>query len=100
MPSHGYDRIDADTVLPEPGDVYVTARLVYLVVAVRPVESKVWHDRWRIELERIGPRDPWPREQLADRLADGARCHYVSRYERGETPSDAARAAGLPVRAG
>lgn len=100
MPTHGFDRIDAATPLPEPGDVYVTARLVYVVTGVRPVESKVWHDRWRIELERIGPRDPWPAEHLADRLEDGARVHHVSRYERGETPSSVASELGLPVRAG
>lgn len=100
MPAHRFDRIDPDTTLPEPGDVYVTARLVYLVTEVRPIESRIWHDRWRIELERIGPRDPWPRDQLAARLAVGATVHQVSTYEKGETPSTVARELGLPVRAG
>lgn len=100
MPSHRYDRIDATTALPEPGDVYVTARLVYVVTEVRPIESRVWHDRWRIELERVGPRDPWPTEQLAGRLEPGATVHHVSRYERGETPSSVAVELGLPDRSG
>lgn len=100
MPVHRFDRIDERTALPEPGDVYVTARLVYLVTEVRPIESKVWHDRWRISLERVGPRDPWPTDQLAARLELGATVHHVSTYAKGEGPADTASELGLPIRAG
>lgn len=100
MPSHRYDRIDGDTELPEPGDAYVTARTLYVVTNVRPIESRVWHDRWRIELERIGQRGPAGWEALHARLEPGARCHRVDRYEKGETPSSVALELGLPDRSG
>lgn len=85
---------------PEVGDILVTARLVKVITDVRPVESRVWHDRWRIETRTLGPRDPWPDAEVAEVMRVGGRIIYTTTYQRGEGPADVARAEGLPVRAG
>jgi hypothetical protein len=69
---------------PSLGDVVTTARAAYEVVDVRPVESRVWSNRWRLELGRLpsGSNDdpPLPRR-------GGARTHSTSTYAKGETPA-------------
>lgn len=87
------DLLDLNEPAPEVGDIVVTARLVREVVEVRPVDSLLWENRWRLELRRIGPRDPWP--SFTPRV--GARTHHVRGYQRGESAKDAARALGLPT---
>lgn len=94
------DLIEPGQDPPEPGDLLVTARLVKVITDVRPVESRVWHDRWRIETRTLGPRDPWPTEAVAAAVRPGARCIWTTLYQRGEGPADRARASGLPVREG
>lgn len=94
------DLINPSQKPPEVGDLVLTARLVKVITDVRPVESQVWHDRWRIETRTLGPRDPWPHDQVADAMRLGGRIIYTSTYQRGEGPADVARAEGLPVRAG
>lgn len=86
----------------EPGDLYVTTRTVYRVLTVRPVESRKWHDRWALELEKVGERNApgleWTR-WAEDSTARFGSCslHYVGSYERGETPRDFAAANGYEV---
>lgn len=96
------DMIDPDNDgPPQVGDVVVTARLVRIITEVRPVESRIWHDRWHLTLQKVGPVDPWPTEALAPLLADGVRVHRLGPlYRRGEGPADVARSLGLPVRSG
>lgn len=68
---------------PERGDLIVSARLVYVVLDARPVDSRVWENRWHVDLRRHGPSSgPWPSVEL------GARCFRTQRYEKGETPRE------------
>jgi len=68
---------------PARGDYLTTYSAAYRIVDVRPVESRVWPNRWRLDLERLptgnnlDQPDPGP----------GHRCHRSSRYRPGETPS-------------
>lgn len=74
----------------ERDDFVVTERLVYRVLDSRPVESRLWHDRWRVELTRICTRKEWenPANNDAYRVPPGRRVHHVSRYAEGEQPTD------------
>lgn len=69
---------------PSVGDYLTTARAAYLVVDVRPVESRVWPNRWRLDLEPLpsGSNDDPP-----TLTRDGQRVHPTSRYAKGETPA-------------
>lgn len=70
---------------PSRGDYLTTARAAYRVVDVRPVESRVWPNRWHVELERL----PYGDNDHPPTVAEpGQRCHPTSRYARGETPAD------------
>lgn len=72
-------RIDyAPGVIPDLGvdDVLATARNLYQVREVRPVDSVVWPNRWRVETVLIGPHD--------NRIPAGAR--PLSTYPRGTGP--------------
>lgn len=91
MTTHTFDRFDDSYELPEPGDCYRTERTVYRVLDIRPVESQVWHDRWRIRLERVCARSDWD----GTGFQEGARFHEVFSYRKGETPQDFARRMGF-----
>jgi hypothetical protein len=69
-----------------PGDVVFTARLAYRVTGAREVDSRVWCNRWALDLELLGTR-----EELAGRYVElvdvGARAFGSRRYRRGETPT-------------
>lgn len=95
-----YDIITPGTEPPAVGDILVSARLVRIVTDVRPVESRVWHDRWRIELRRLGPVKPWPTEAVQQAIDAGGQLRHAYSYRSGEGPADVARQNGLPVRAG
>lgn len=86
---------------PAVGDIILTARLAKLVTEVRPVESKVWHHRWRITTRNIGPRNhPDVLDEVHRRQMDGAGVRETGHYERGETPEGFARANGYQVEVG
>lgn len=95
-----FDVMDPTGSPPDVGDLLVSARLVKLVTDVRPVESRVWHDRWRVEARTLGPREPWPREAVEAALEPGARVIHTKLHEKGVSPAQLARQLGLPVRAG
>lgn len=84
MTTHRFDRFDEQRPLPEPGDVYLTERIVYKVLRIRPIESRIWHDRWSVTLERICRRADWNYQWDVE----GARVHYVVTYKKGEGPRD------------
>lgn len=86
----------------EPGDLLLGPNVVHRVLAVRPVESRIWHDRWRLEVERVGRRqeilqelDRWRAESI-ERFGE---CVLVETgtYQRGETPHEYAARHGLPI---
>jgi hypothetical protein len=69
---------------PDRGDVLAGPRAAYRIIEARPVESRIWCNRWALTVERIGSRDDLarvPPEEYA----------YVwdsTPYRRGEGPSD------------
>ena len=70
---------------PAIGDLMTTQRLVYLVTGVREIDSRVWCNRWAIDLRRLGP--------IAD-LVEIRRQHpdgdirRTTRYAKGEGPAE------------
>lgn len=64
---------------PAPGDLIRSTRNRYRVLDVRPVESRVWSNRWKLTLENLGRHEdaPW---------AEGE--HSFRRYRPGEGPED------------
>lgn len=92
---------DPEPQPPQVGDIILTARLAKLVTGVRPVESRVWHHRWRIDTRNIGPRGhPDVQDEVHRRQMDGADIRETGKYEPGETAVGFARANGYQVEAG
>lgn len=86
----------------EPGDLYVTTRTVYRVLSTREVDSRLWHDRWRVELEFVAMNTPGVGilpAYVDESIARFGSCHvhHMGSYERGEKPRDHARAHGYDV---
>ena len=72
---------------PIAGDTVVTARTVNRVVEARPVESRVWGNRWKVTLHRTGERTLEDRRLCrVPATEDGARCFVTVLYRPGETP--------------
>lgn len=70
---------------PLVGDVIVSARTVRRVVDVRPVESRVWPNRWRLTVDYIGKAtNGRPDEPVA--IEEGRQVITTSLYRRGEGP--------------
>lgn len=91
---------DPEPQPPQVGDIVLTARLAKVVTGVRPVESKNWHHRWRIETRTIGRRGvPEVDHEVRLRRRGGAGVREVCRYEAGETAVDFARRTGAMVEA-
>jgi hypothetical protein len=93
MPTFRYDLPLDDDHPPQRGDVVETARTVYLVTDVRPVDSPQWANRWRVACRRIGHiAVDGIRHYDAGSLPAAvpeyrtARWHTFRRYEKGETP--------------
>ena len=78
---HGNDHL-------EPGDYLGGGTYVYRVVAVRPVESRQWPERWRYTTERVMTRA----EVAASgwRPEPGARFVNTGTYGPGERPGQPA----------
>lgn len=85
---------------PQPGDIMVGARVAYRIVEARPVESRVWGNRWKLTVRRVGPS---PRGDGVDEWDLFRLQHYCypsdppdgwvyewsfSNYARGERPAD------------
>lgn len=83
-------RFNLDLALDNPsnpiaGDVLVSTRAVYRITDVRPVDSRVWANRWKLTVQRIGDAtngepNSWPT------LGEGNRRWDSVPYRRGETP--------------
>jgi hypothetical protein len=77
---------------PAPGDILVTARILYRITGARLVDSKIWPNRWSCTVERIRARTHDERvagTATIDVEDQGeARLIFTERYQRGETPSD------------
>lgn len=73
-----------ELVHPEPGDLMIGPRVTHQVLEARPVESVLWHNRWRLEVRSLGPTSP---AHYAE-LAEGCRTWPVRPYRRGERPAD------------
>lgn len=71
---------------PDRGDVLATERAVYRVLDARPVESRIWGNRWALTCERIGDRRGDARVPRA--LRGEAYVWYSTLYRRGERPQD------------
>lgn len=82
-----YDILDGAEP-PRTGDILrptsPRAKAWYEVLTVRPVESRVWHDRWRLRVRRI---DPNP---TIDEVTPGCRILTWAYYSKGEGPQEAA----------
>lgn len=74
---------------PQAGDLLCTARTVNRVTDSRPVESRIWPNRWKITAVRVAERSI--EERAASRypsVPDGAHCFVSQPYRRGEGPID------------
>lgn len=93
-----FDRIDPLSHLAEPGDVITSARCAYRVVDVRRVESRVWHDRWSAQVEKLGML-PIEQRWRDESIARFGKCMIVGTesYAHGDGPADVARRYGLPI---
>lgn len=72
---------------PERGDVLATERAVYRILDARPVESRIWGNRWALTCERIGDRSD-VRRLTRPMRGSGHRLWYSTLYRRGERPQD------------
>lgn len=72
---------------PRPGDVLLTARTVQRVVDARPVESRVWANRWRLTVHSAGTAtNHVPDEPVV--VPEGCERIVTEVYRRGETPAE------------
>lgn len=72
--------------VPTVGLYLVGERKRHVVVSLRPVDSRQWHDRWALEVRRLGPEEVIPPD---------APVWGTSTYEDGFCPACIAREAGL-----
>ena len=96
-------RFSLDLALDDPrspvaGDVLTTARNVYRITEARPVDSRVWGNRWKLTLRLVGTlanENTWPTVNAENET--GARVWHSSRYAKGETPQQYFGAARPPA---
>lgn len=73
--------------VPTEGLYLVGERQRHVVLAVRPVDSRQWHDRWAFEVRRLRPEEVIPPD---------APVWDTSTYGPGYCPACIAREADLP----
>lgn len=103
MTSYRIDYVWPDSHRAEPGDLLLGPNIVHRVTAVRPVESRQWHDRWRLTVEQVGRRDgalldnlpAWKAESIE--LYGACVVMETGRYLPGETAEEYARRHGAPL---
>lgn len=94
-----YDLELDDPLTPQPGDILVGPRVAYRIVDARPVESRVWGNRWALRVERIGPSpqghgvDPWDEFRATHHCYPFPVAGWVHEwsyqsYAKGEKPAD------------
>ena len=75
-----------------PGDIIVSARLVQRVTDARPVESRVWGNRWRVTMLVLRERTLDERRRDVGPRGDdigmevGRRIMFTRMYRPGERP--------------
>lgn len=74
--------------VPAAGLYLVGERQRHVVLTVRPVDSRQWHDRWAFEVRRLAPDEVIP---------PAARVWDTHSYEPGFCPACIAREAGMIV---
>lgn len=74
-----------DQDVPNAGDLLVSTRVVYRIVDVREVESRVWSNRWRLDVHRVGLRTE---VNVAALLHDGELALHTGCYRKGEKPAE------------
>lgn len=83
-----------DLPLEEPsspcrGDLMIGPRLIHEVLDARPVDSRLWANRWSLEVRAVTTVDELdPRLGVYALLGDGCRTWYWRRYRRGERPAE------------
>lgn len=77
-----------DGVAPTVGLYLLGAKKRHVVTAVRPVDSRIWHDRWALEVRRLAADEVVP---------PGARTWTTYSYEPGYCPACIAREVGAEV---
>lgn len=87
MTTFRFDRLEPDDRLPQPGDLLLGPNIVHRVVAIDPVDSRRWLDRWRLTVERVGWRQDADVLALVKATGRTHRFDCVS-YRRGEGPED------------
>lgn len=77
-----------DGVAPVRGAVLLSARVAYRIIESRPVDSRLWRDRWSIQVRRLAHDEP---------ITDEYPVMNFVPYAKGEGPSDVARQVGCPL---
>lgn len=99
--SYTFDLPLGETRAPEAGDFLSTSRATYRITGARPIDSTIWHNRWRLYLERVGDRAiddlteaqrhrafrPHLCSSVSELERTGSRVWRSKRYRRGETPA-------------
>lgn len=83
-----YDLDLDDPRSPAPGDLIVSPGTAYRITAARPVDSRVWANRWALTCQRVGkPVDVGNGALQPD---PGGGVFYLMWYKRGveRTPND------------
>lgn len=102
MTSFRIDYFWPDSHRAEPGDLLLGLNVVHRVLAVRPVESRQWHDRWRLTVEAVGRRNGDLIDNLATWKAESVELYgscvvmEVGQYQRGETAEEYRQRVGAP----
>lgn len=79
--------LDSDP--PQPGDLLAGPASVYRIHDVRPVDSRIWPERWKLDVERLDDGTLAHRHQLLRTgAARGDRLHAFTNYRPGERPAD------------
>lgn len=73
---------------PAPGLFLVSDRRRYVVLSVRPIDSKLWHDRWALDVRRLAKEEAVP---------EGARVWDFTTDNRATCRKCQAATYGVPV---
>jgi hypothetical protein len=74
--------------IPTVGLVLIGERARHVVVGLRPIDSKLWHDRWSLEVRKMAPDEPIP---------EGAPVWDTQTYPSGYCPACIAKEAGQEI---
>lgn len=79
-----FDMALSESQPPQPGEWLRGPNVVYVVTEVRPVESRIWPNRWRLRCERVGETNDLA--FLAMVRASGVKVWPFEPYRKGEGP--------------